>query len=97
MSTWKDRFTDYINELHQHLPENATLQDRIQYLRENIPTDARIYSHGRKSWQAARRSYLSRYGYQKQGLPESPLERLIRRNKSNGDAIMKASKDRENG
>ncbi|MCP4990556.1 MAG: hypothetical protein GY928_32305, partial [Colwellia sp.] len=72
MATWKDQFLDYIEKLHDQMPEDATLEYRIAFLRKNIPSGAKIYSHGRKSWQAARRTYLARYGYRKQGLGESP-------------------------
>ena len=79
MTTWKERYSIYIDKLHEQMPPDATLQDRIKYLRKNIPSDATTYSHGRKSWQAARRSYLARFGYLKKGLGETPMERMMRR------------------
>jgi len=81
MSTWRERFAIIIQEIHNTLPEDATLDDRVKALRENKPHMViGGTSWGEKAWQAARRDYLNRYGYVKRGLPKmgkTPLELAI--------------------
>ena len=62
------------------MPESATLQERTAAIDAAYPFGERAYSPY-KTWLAARRGYLSRYGYVSKGrkLHESPLERLMRR------------------
>jgi hypothetical protein len=78
--SWADSARRKIQEVHQRLPENATLAERQAAVDAAYPFGQRAYSPY-KTWLRARREYLCRYGYQPKGKPlvESPLERMIRR------------------
>lgn len=60
--TWRERWAAKIQEVHETLPDDATLEDRINAIKHLAPHkyDA---SWAKKSWQAARRDYLVRYGH----------------------------------
>lgn len=83
MTTWEERYSSEIWNLHATLPETATLADRkraLKQLRNDLGVS--VTSHGRKSWAKARLKYLARFGYVSPHKPspqETPLERMIRR------------------
>lgn len=80
MSFWANRARQVIREVHQSLPENATLAERTKAVDAAYPFGERAYSPY-KTWLRARREYLCRYGYQpkNKALIESPMERMMRR------------------
>lgn len=80
MSHWANTAKRIIQEVHQSLPEDATLNERMKAVDAAYPFTERRY-HPYKVWLKARREYLCRYGYQPKGKPlvESPMERMMRR------------------
>lgn len=80
MGYWADQARLIIYEVHQSLPEKASLAERQAAIDAAYPFGERAHSPY-KTWLRARRDYLCRYGYQPKGKPiiESPLERMMRR------------------
>lgn len=85
MGYWSDTARRVIREVHDSLPADATLEQRMKAIDEAYPFGPRQYSPY-KTWLKARRDYLCRYGYQPKGKPrtevplfESPLDRAKRR------------------
>lgn len=80
MSHWSDKARRTIQEVHQSLPDDASLAERKAAVDAAYPFGERAYSPY-KTWLRARREYLCRYGYVPKGKPliESPLERMMRR------------------
>ncbi len=76
------------------MPEDATLQDRIDFLSKNAPSEITFNSWGRKTWYAARLEYLARYDPAKRQYEsltvkswrdvESPMDRAKRKATTNG-------------
>ena len=60
--TWREGWAAEIQKVHETLPEDATLEDRIRAIKHLAPSKWDP-SWAKKSWQAARRDYLVRYGY----------------------------------
>lgn len=88
MSEWEQMHAERIWEVHKTLPDDATLEDRIKALRKITPSSSDP-SWSRKTWQRARLKYLTKFGYvskHKKKLPESPLERMMRRSELTGVA-----------
>lgn len=59
--SWREGYAALIWENAKHLPDDMPLKERVAFvdgLRPNLVT-----SWGKKTWQAARRDYLMRYGY----------------------------------
>lgn len=79
--TWREMWAEKIYEVHKTLPDDATLEDRIAAIKHLTPSQYDP-SWAKKSWQAARRDYLKKYGYVSnhgKKVPESPMERMMRR------------------
>lgn len=78
--TWSAEAATVINRVHQSLPADATLAERKKAVDAAYPFGPR--SHWPyKAWLKQRRQYLGKYGYRRQTkrLPETPLERFIRK------------------
>lgn len=77
--TWKDQYACIIWEGVKDLPDGMPLKDRIKVVDKLRPAHVSATSHGQKSWQAARREYLQRFGYEKPHIRKikTPLEQLI--------------------
>ena len=84
--TWREQAISVIDEVHQALPEDADIKTRRAALRAARPWPFEATSWGRKVWAAATRQYLEKHGldpgHGRRKLPESPLERLMRRGAS---------------
>ena len=61
--TWREQFAEIIWDAVKDMPEDATLEDRKRAVQDARPYWVNTTSHGKKSWQAARRDYLIKYGY----------------------------------
>lgn len=82
MSTWRDDAIAIIGRAHDALPADADLKARKRALRDACPHEFRSTSWGRKVWGKAATQYLLKHGMKPRGadkLPETPLERLMRR------------------
>lgn len=82
MTTWRDEALAIIGNVHNSLPVDADLKARQKALKDARPYWFKDTSWGRKVWQSAQRQYLEKFGLKPRGadkLPESPLERLMRR------------------
>jgi len=80
--TWRDEAISIIGNVHDALPADADVKARKRALREACPGHFRGTSWGRKVWGKAATQYLLKHGMKPRGsatLPESPLERLMRR------------------
>lgn len=88
MGYWSGEAWRVIQEVHQNMPEGATLADRQAAVDAAYPFGERAYSPY-KTWLRARREYLCRYGYKPKGKPlvESPLERMMRRAHRPGNGL----------
>lgn len=69
---WHDRCWQRIAEIHATLPENATLKERKEALKNAYPFGERKY-WPYKAWLKARCQYLSKYEPPK-GVPDWALE-----------------------
>lgn len=71
--TWREMWAARIFEIHKDLPDDASLDDRIEAIKPLTPSkfDA---SWARKSWQAARRDYLVKYGYRPKTKKRAPTD-----------------------
>lgn len=61
--TWLERWAIRIHEAVKDLPDNATLKERTKAVDDARPCFGGT-SWPKKAWQAARRDYLMRYGYE---------------------------------
>lgn len=84
--TWSDGAWFTIDRVHQSLPEDATLEQRVKALKDAAWGFHGGTSWGQKVWQRARREYLAKYGYrpktgkQAEALPLlSPLDRMYQK------------------
>ena len=62
--TWRQRAAAIIAAATSHLPADTTLAERQKIVASACPPEWRYVSWPQKAWQAARRDYLVRYGYQ---------------------------------
>jgi hypothetical protein len=69
--TWDDNHRAAIDVVHARLPADATLADRKRALAAIAPGSFSP-SWSQKTWQAARRKYLARYGYVPRTKPKAP-------------------------
>lgn len=77
MTDWSDIARATIGKVHQSLPEDATLADRVKAVDEAYPFGPR--SHWPyKAWLKARKAYLCRYGYKGAKPPPDPFEGWLR-------------------
>lgn len=63
--TWRQKWASEIHEATRELPDDLPLAERIKVVdavKDRSPS-AYATSWGKKSWQAARRDYLVRFGY----------------------------------
>lgn len=63
--TWRAAWAAEIREATKDLPDDLPLPERIEIVDavKNNSSGAYSTSWGKKSWQAARRDYLCRFGY----------------------------------
>lgn len=62
--TWRQEAASIISDAVKDLPEDAPLVERKRVVDTACPSSWRMMSWPQKAWQAARRDYLVRYGYQ---------------------------------
>lgn len=62
--SWRDEAAIIIHAATKSLPEATSLADRIKIVDAAKPSGWRFASWPQKAWQAARRDYLVRHGYQ---------------------------------
>jgi len=72
-TTWREGCAAIIFEAVRGLPPDATLEERTKRVDAARPYWVRRTSWGQKSWQAARRDYLSKFGYRKRGQKQATL------------------------
>lgn len=60
----RQRYSAMIAEATKDLPGDLPLKDRKAAVAKARPYSSRTTAHSEKSWQAARRDYLVRFGYQ---------------------------------
>ncbi|WP_422073836.1 hypothetical protein [Tranquillimonas rosea] len=72
--TWRQEAAKIIAEATRDLPEDATLAERKRVVDAACPPGWRTASWPQKAWQAARRDYLIRYGYQPRTKPKAPQD-----------------------
>ena len=81
--TWRDNAVAVIIQIDAALPSDADIKARRKALREGRPYWFSDTSWGRKVWAACARQYLERHGldpgHGRRKLPESPMERMMRR------------------
>lgn len=76
---WHDKAMLAIRQVHETLPDDISLAERRKAIDAAYPFGPREY-HPYKQWLKARRAYLTRYGHKPRNtLPESPMERMMRR------------------
>lgn len=81
--SWRDEYLAIIRRATDDLTTDLPLAERIKAVDAARPDNVSRTSHGRRSWQAARREYLVPFGYVPRGkkIIESPMERMMRRAK----------------
>lgn len=63
--TWREGFAEIIHEATKALPADLPLADRVKAVDAARPKQGYMSaSWPQKAWQAARRDYLVRYGYE---------------------------------
>ena len=62
--TWRQEAAEIIADAVKSLPHDASLAERITAISDARPAGWKYASWPQKAWQAARRDYLVRYGYQ---------------------------------
>ena len=72
-SRWRNQARAVIAEVHNALPNDATLKDRIKAVDEAKPDYAGT-SWPQKMWQKERRLYLIPYGYKSRAAPATPIQ-----------------------
>jgi len=74
---WASEWRRRIDMAHAEIPVHAPLKVRMQAIDAHAPSGMRGFSPYR-SWLAARRAYLVRYGYTpRNSPPATDLERLM--------------------
>lgn len=64
MPTWKEQAAQIIAQATSDLPDGTTLAERKRVVNAACPSSWRMMSWPQKAWQAARRDYLARFGYE---------------------------------
>ncbi len=74
--TWREDWAADIHAATKHLSGDLPLSDRIKVVNAVKDQSPGAYSTswGKKSWQAARRDYLCRFGYQPKTKPKARCE-----------------------
>lgn len=73
--TWRERWAAKIAKIDAELPDHATLEERKNAIKHLTPSKYDP-SWAKKSWQAARRDYLMRFGYVPRTKKQKEKERL---------------------
>ena len=67
--TWREQAEKIIYDGTRDLPDDMPLKERIRVVKSLCPWWWRQMSWPQKAWQAARRDYLIKYGYQPRTKP----------------------------
>ena len=69
--TWREKAAQIIHEGTKHLPDDMPMKERMAVVQSLCPSYWRQMSWPQKAWQAARRDYLVRHGYQPRTKPRN--------------------------